>query len=489
MSYVDLLDTVKSAHPNKLVTDWWRISSHEMQSNAISLAKTELMIRLLHGETILVSNNQAFDSVAFLETAAEMSRMSFLERPPVALAYFKPVKDGFVFPPEWTPSVLVDLIAEYLEKREFITSAWIGLGDDIRHKMLDALKSGNDSNRFVSMVEKVYLDIDSNLRNDYRQQARNLQVFFDYLRKLHGEGKSVVRKTVMSDRLIWNDLDDLRYHPSLGIPFEVVSDLDKTVISNKLHDKREDRSILYNLIEGLSSPLREDLRKYIDIYYNQKIGASVSPRGRGTYTMTDHDPDTPAERDEQLLEHAESINENEGIVGEIALKVVPDQATALSTLTWDDVERVLNEEKILRDSAYDLQDNLSLYGQLDRGQPDFAKKYSEWEKITDEALEKHHILLASLLAPKIKYDAASHKFVAFVAPLIGAVGGGVAGTMVGYAFQNPVAGALVGVATAEALSGALSSVFTKVGDSDLETTAAGSIHESLQKSVSVLKKD
>ncbi len=61
--------------------------------------------------------------------------------------------------------------------------------------------------------------------------------------------------------------------------------------------------------------------------------------------------------------------------------------------------------------------------------------------------------------------------------------------MVGYAFQNPVAGALVGVATAEALSGALSSVFTKVGDSDLETTAAGSIHESLQKSVSVIKKD
>lgn len=485
MSYIDLLDSAKTAYPNKFATEWWRKSTPEIQTNAIALAKTELMLRVLHGETILLSNNQAFDSVAFLDSVSELVRMDFLDRPPVALSYFKPKQPGDTIPAKWNPDVLLDLSVDYLGKKVFVFSAWLGMDDNvaIRTRMADALKKSGDEEKYISMVESVYLDVDSSFKDIYRKQARSLQKFYDYLRRQYSLGKNVVRSAGTSDRLIWKDLDDLRYSPSKGIPAEAIKRLDDELFAKNLHSVREDRSVLYRLIEDFGSPLRDDLRKYIDIYYNQKIGASVSPAGRGIYSVTDHNPNTPSSLEEQILENAETINGTDGIVGEEALEVIPKNASSFDALTWSDVASVMREEKQLCESAYNLQDNLVLYKRIDPGDPDFSRKLNEWRKITDESFEKHQTLLASLLGKKIKYESASRRMFLFTAPQIGSAGGAFIGTLVGLLFQNTLLGIATAAATTEVLTNTLSSVFEKAAEKDLETSAITRVREDLRKSV------
>ena len=483
MSYVDLLDSSKTAYPNEFATEWWRKSSKEIQDNAISLANTELMLRILHGETILLSNNQAFDSVAFLRAVPELTRMESLDRPPVALSYFKP---GVATPKEYAPEVLVDLSVDYLAKEVFVFSAWVGMDDNtpIRDRMSNGLKENDDSRKFISMVEDVYFDLDSSVRDDFRKQARSLQDFYDYLRKLHSLKKRVVRVAGKSDRLIWNDLDDLRYSPSKGIPSEAITILDEKLFTEKLYGSREDRSVLYRLIEDFGSPLRDDLKKYIDIFYNQKLGKSVSPRGRGTYSVMDHNPNTPSFLEEQILENAETINSMDGIVGEEALEIVPNDLLSLSTLTWDDVVRIMNDEVEIRESAYELQDNLALYKQLNPSAPDFDKKLDEWKKVSNASLESHQSLLSSALGEKIKYDGKTKRMFLTIAPYVGgAIGGAVAGTTVAVLFQNTVLGIAAGSATSEVLKDLISSWSTNSTENKLESSAITRVREDLRRSV------
>lgn len=489
MSYIDLLDSAKTAHPNKLATEWWRNSSPEIQAHAIAFAKTELMLRVLHGETILLSNNQAFDSVAFLDSVSELARLSFLERPPMALSYFKFRKPEEPDTTKYTPNLLVTLSGEYLDKKRFVFSAWTGLDDNIslRSDMSKALVATEESSKFIEMVETVYLDTDPVLRDEFRMQARSLQAFYDYLRSSYSLGKNVIRKAGTSDRLIWEDLDNLRYFPSKEIPQEAIKSLDDKLISENLHLSREDRSVLYYAIEHFEPTLRENLKKNIDFYYNQKIGSSVSRQGRGVYTMSDYDSSTPPSQEEYLLENAENINTPDGIVGEIALEVIPKHAGELNALTWDDVILVLKEEKTLRDSAYNLQDNLALYHKLDVHQPDFQKKLIEWRKITNQSFEEHQTLLSKLLAEKIKYDSGTRQLISSTAPNVGATGGVIAGTFlgltIGHVSHNALLGNIASSTLSEVLSNYFSSKMIKAVKDDFETSAVGSVREALKKSV------
>jgi hypothetical protein len=494
MSYIDLLDTVKTAHPNKFATEWWRKSSPEIQANAISLAQTELMLRILHGETILLSNNQAFDSVAFLDSVSEMVRLDSLDRPPVALSYYKFHQPGVVSPTEYTPEALIDLGVEYLAKEVFIFSAWLGMDENIaiRNRMSEALKNGDDSRRFISMVDVVYHDLDSDVRDDFQKQARGLQNFYNYLRRLYPLGKRVVRVAGKSDRLIWRDLDSLRYSPSKGIPVEAIKRLDEELFAHNLHGSREDRSVLYRLIENFGSPLRDDLRKYIDIFYNQKIGASVSPRGRGIYSVMDHNPKTPSSYEEQILENAEALNIVDGIVAEEALEVFPPkEASSLNYLTWDDVIGVMTEEKSVCKSAYELQDDLALYNQLNPTDPDFNNKLTDWKKMTSDSLESHQTLLASILGKKIKYDSGKKTMFSITIPrakfTITALGGLVGG-VVGYLSQNSLLFSAVGATTASALTYNLTELAEKSLKDKLESTAITRVREDLRECLKTRQK-
>ena len=485
MSYVDLLDSSKTAYPNEFETESWRKSSKEIQGNAISLANAELMLRILHGETILLSNNQAFDSVAFLRSVPELMRMDSLDRPPIALSYFK---SGVVAPAEYTPEALVDLSVEYLTKKIFVFSAWVGMDDNtkIRDRMVDALRNSDESRRFISMVENVFLDLDSSIREDFRKQAHSLQKFYNYLRKLHPLEKKVVRVAGKSDRLIWKDLDDLQYSPSKGIPFEAIKKLDEKLMSQNLHGSREDRSVLYRLIEDFGIDLRRDLKDYIDISYNKKLGASVSPRGRGVYSVTDHDPNTPSSHGEQILENAETLNTEYGIVAEEALEIFlpkkTEDGSVLNVLTWDDVVDVMNEDKAVRESAYNLQDNLALYNKLDSKDPDFSKKLEEWKKITSESFESHQTLLASSLGKKIQYDSKTKSLTSFIVPGVTALGA-VVGSAVGFYAQNSLFWTAAGAATASILSLKLEKMAEKSEKDKLESTAIARVREDLKRSV------
>lgn len=483
MSFVDLLDSAKSAYPKKDNNEWWRVSSKDEQVNSISLAKTEMMLRILHGETIQLSNNQMFDSVAFLNSAKELTRLSFLERPPFAFAYFDRKVSKLKTRSDISPYALVELSLGFLENRDFIFSAWPELENDIyiRNKMIEGIQKSEDNTEFSSMIKEIYLDIDQSLREIYKNQAESLQLIYNYLRKQHEKGNVVVRSVPSSNRTIWSAFDELKFRGSRGIA-EVIKWLEDQIIEKKLTQQREDRSLLYHLIQGLEPSLRRDFRDHIDIYYNQKIGASVSPRGRGTYSLTSHNIYDNVISKEGVLENADIIYSPHGVVSEEAMTVLSKRPATLDMLTWKDVEQVLSEEKPLRDSANNLQFHLSLYENINPDEPNYHNKINEWQKITDESLEKHHTLLSSLLGSKIHYSSSNRRLLLFAAQSIGIAGGTFIGTCVAALCNNMLASAITAAAT-ETFTNLTSLLMEHTIEKDLRASTITKVREDLRHTV------
>lgn len=64
MHYLDVLDPVKSGYPDPV--DWWHPATYQHQHAALAETEGVLLIRALYGESLTLSQTQAFDSVAWL---------------------------------------------------------------------------------------------------------------------------------------------------------------------------------------------------------------------------------------------------------------------------------------------------------------------------------------------------------------------------------------------------------------------------------------
>ena len=434
MIFLDLLDSAKSAHVKEYVSEWWRPENDEQQRTITEMAQAEMMVRILYGETITLSNNQATDSVAWLTNA---EKFCSLDTPwePVAVA-FSGVQ------PSSPADAIRDILINYFADHSFKLSSWVGLEDKLKDKVAENLKQHdlpNFEKMFIGVIDSMF---DQKLSDKLNQQAFGLQKFYEYLNINQAKPVSI-RAVSVGDRL-WPRLMSLKDDPK-GIPAATLDSIKDIATPHKV----EFRGSLYNALEKLDMDSHERIRirKFIDRYYNEKMGLSVA-NGKGVYTTTDFDLNTSLDEDESIDIRADQYNGEDGLLGRVALEINPE--TSANFLKWDDFASVLKDD-VFRKSARGLRLKIEEYDDLKPMDPWYDRKYRLWHSQTYEILNQHHELLASYLGKRIIHKGSSIKIyiapaiTAAVPPLLALAAGNNLGEQVIYTFL----GGLVGYAASE----------------------------------------
>lgn len=346
--YLDLFDSTKSGHPISADTkdEWWRSNNNDSQDDAIQLAHAGMIMRLLYGDTIVLTHNQIVDSVAFLRAVQKMSdSLARFPHVPFTWAAYntEPTPEAFIstvegiFRPKQPDPVRSQL-------KQFKFSAWAGLTDKMRIQIADNLK---DKKSFKFMLDGVLKDVNPKLQTMFGEQAEALHYFDLYLRNNYTnsdwsvDGPTVIKPSEVGvKKSIWEDLNSLRDMTD-GIPSSVLDNIVKKIgIFNV-----EIRSALYEGITDEPDEIRERVKDYIDRFYNEKNGASATG-GRGIFTIMDQNPQTAPSDDEKYDSLADSVNSIDGREGKIILHQLPQEYKGLSAITLDDCIRILRLPKI-----------------------------------------------------------------------------------------------------------------------------------------------
>ncbi|RME55867.1 hypothetical protein D6779_11710 [Candidatus Parcubacteria bacterium] len=433
MLYVDLLDSVKSAHPRETDQEWWHVRSKEEQAFAVQQAQAEIMMRLLHGETIVLSNNQIMDSYAWMTCADVLlsdARLAAVQWTPVVFAYYDP--SGSVR--ELSAEVLRECTINNFANTKFVLSAWPQLDERQRQDVVENIKRRGV---FFEMFRGV-----TGIPDVYHEQARSIQHTYEYLDRWQREkGAKVIVPVGTSDskrkppKLIWPRVEALPQHDS-EIYKQTVEEIKRVIVKDLSEQESmkalEARSRLYQALGmiDIDDDKRDRLRGYIDRFYNEKLGRSVSG-GRGVYTIGDNDPETPVEEDLKRDEIADVQNTSEGVLARIVLECTPEKLSGIDTLEWDDVLDVISDPEMGM-MTRKLQDVLQGYYRLNSQSHDFHRQYREWLLRSIDALEEHHEKLSKALARKIVVRSKPYRLLASVSPVIWEGAGAIIGGYVGY---------------------------------------------------------
>lgn len=455
MTYIDLLDSVKTAQLIDYENDWWRPTTLEEQQRSCALAYSEMVIRILHGDTIVLSNNQAVDSVAWLNLAEKICELE-TPWPSVALSVY-----GYSDVTNY--SVLRAILYDYFSNKDFKLSAWAGIDEPIKALIRENLGRSNQF-MFSKMLDNVVTSIgDSELAQAFHIQVTGLEKFFEYLK--HREAQNVIFPAKGIGPYIWPRLMKLR-------------DISK-VISGKLLDTlsakakmQENRSDLYMALEGLRQEEQTEIRKYIDRYYNEKIGLSTNA-GRGFYSITDHDPNIPVIQDEQMDAIADHLNHPDGLLLREVLHY--DPRVISNYLKWDEIKELVRDVEF-RTSAQFLRTTINNYYHLKPESPKYYQAYRKWLGRTFEALNRHHELLAKSLHSSTLKRGNS---------LIMMIGGGIGaafGSYLGGHINHAVMGATAGGFLSEVLA---NTVEKQINIDVIASATAGRMRTKLREAVFV----
>ncbi|MCL4257766.1 MAG: hypothetical protein KJZ53_04455 [Anaerolineales bacterium] len=471
--YLDFLDSAKSAHTEKYSPEWWRPDTVEDQNNSIEFARAEMMLRILHGDTIVLSNNQATDSVAWLTLASSFSQIS-LPWETLSLAFFEVA-------PASPAEAIKDIIVNYFSNPEFSSSAWTGLDDKLRALVLSNITKDSRPlfHRMLSGVTKSIAD--SNLAQALEAQATGLHLFYEYLLKNESRMVSFVAKDMGS--YVWPKLEALSELPG-GISKKTLTHIKQKLKNSKALEKR---SLLYNAIEDIDPPEREEVRKYIDFFYNEKMGLSVS-KGRGVYTISDHDEAISPIRDEEMASLADSTNSPVGLLGNNVLQI--RQEKFKDYLSWDDFLHLIQDDEFKR-SANFLRRMVEEFDTLPLSGDGYFREYNNWLGKTFEALNNHQDFLAEAL--KRKSAKGVNGFVLKIGPWLGAGAGAIVGAELGshlvYGMSSAAqagSAALGATAGGTIMSELVSDLLKERGlPAILASTASGKIRASLRDAVSI----
>jgi hypothetical protein len=383
MFFNDLLDSVKTAHPQGYVNEWWRPESSEVQKTSIELARASIMARILYGETILLSNNQAVDSVAWLRSASEFTS---LKTPwaPVAVSFY-----GCGMSPK--EDCLRKLLIEYLVNPKIQPSAWVGL-DEKAIKTIKRSLNRYDSPRFDKMLYPIKSSISSHLFSLLHNQAIELQAFFEYLTE-NSHKKVCIKANEAPNSYIWRRLND-RTGMKHGISGLAINEL-KNKLSN---DDYEKRSELYKALGDLDDTDRIVTRKYIDRFYNEKLGISVNG-GRGCFTLDDHGLSTSSETIGKMDILADKDNNPIDLLSQDLLRI--ELGPIKCFLDMDDLRGLVRETEFI-DSVSRLQHFFGEYQELRRKSRFNIANVRDWRRRANNEMHNHHALLARLFNKKIE---------------------------------------------------------------------------------------
>ncbi|HUV16739.1 MAG TPA: hypothetical protein VMW28_09280, partial [Pelolinea sp.] len=296
MAYLDLLDSVKTAHPQSYSLEWWHPQSEIDQMAAIAIAQSSIMIQILMGETISLANNQIVDSCAWFSLAEKMCELDeILPWAPFKFVYFEQSN------PPVSSMTLKKLVLDCFNREDYGFSAWINLDKGQKKQIISNIGAGKP--HFNNMLKGLSHYLDKNLEDKLQEQAFGLQRVYEYLSKWE-KSRNVCISAYTSKKRLWPRIESLRDIPN-GIRGSIIDDIRTTIGDDKL----ELRGAIYLALKDIDieNQERESLQKKIDLFYNEKLLDSVS-RGRGELTMIDHTPDKSLKQD--FIEYGIADKEN-----------------------------------------------------------------------------------------------------------------------------------------------------------------------------------
>ncbi|MFZ5909433.1 MAG: hypothetical protein ACOYYU_05405 [Chloroflexota bacterium] len=428
MIFLDLLDSAKSAHTKKYVNEWWRPDSEAQQMKVVEMARAEMMMRILHGDTVVLSDNQAVDSVAWMKIATKFCELR-LPWKPVAIAFSNKQQATSY---DAITAILINRFTDDTYK----FSSWVGLDNDLRAGVARNLNRVGNNLQIGDMLNGLISSIpDQHLVDELMSQVAGLQSFYEYLKQNEYSNVSFPAEKVGNQ--IWARLLSLKDLPN-GISSKTLKFM-KKVASSKV----EYRSALYDALEQMDIDEQSRVRKIVDRYYNEKMGYSVA-EGKGVYTTVDFNPNTSLENDMKFDIQADKFNGENGLLGRVVLEIHPEKMAEY--LGWDEFEQVLKDEKF-QAKAWLLRARIKQYDDLNPNDPEYFAKYRNWLGETIDVLESHHEFLAESLGGRV-VQKESRKFKAFFAPGLGSsIAGTAAGLYLGSFFGEPygtIVGGIVG---------------------------------------------
>jgi hypothetical protein len=472
MLYIDLLDSVKTAHPEKYSHEWWRADSVSEQEDAIKIAHTAMMVRLLYGETLVMPNNQANDSVGWLRAADAFNALGkHLDWAPVAIAAFGSSQS------KPTSEYLLEVTLKNFSDPNFVFSAWVGLGQKQKEKIVSNLKKDTPS-RFAEMMDGVKSEFGSELDDKLIEQALGLQRLYSYLVDWEKKGLVVINSNP-TNYSIGKHMSKLKGEEEST---KVLKRIAKNI--TKLHGKAalEARSLWYRYLEQIEEPVRSNAKAYVDRYYNEKLSISVN-KGKALFTFTDHNPDSPLVEDE-LNDNLADQSRKDGVLSKVALQVYPQKIHGVSSLDWKTCTEIVADT----DFKNSLNALLYLYREFDglEKNKEYFRKYRDWRKQMWEKLQKHNDFLAKSLAPAVSLDSTGMRLIVHAAPHTIPAAFAVASSTVGYIQGIPLAeSALAGGVIGYLSSVLFDSVKEKILPNLIKTSAAGRIRASLDEAISI----
>jgi hypothetical protein len=480
MLYVDFLDSVQSAFPSEYYSEkhWWRPKSIEQQKQASQIAHAAIILRILHGETLVLSNNQAFDSVAWLQAAEKIGTQSDFSFPPMIWAAHG-VKQKRL-----TPHIFLAKVIETFENPGFKLSAWVGIDDKLRLKIVKNLIKHKS---FEYMLDNMQADIaDDNVWDWLSAYANGLESFYKYLQNSRARFRQnlIIRTAPQVQNYIWPHLQVLKDQVD-GIPGKVLDEV-RSFVKHSEKQKNitgllEIRGELYDAFQEVDD--RDEYKKFVDLFYNEKIALSCNG-GQGIFSIQDHNPLTPPEDDEEKSNLADKFHGSQGLIGKtsVSIEFNPTSFPELNELPLADCFKLLSDYEF-QNSIRNLRRNWRQYPSNSTNDPEYFHKYQTWSRRTHEVLVKHQALLARKLESKIAIqdDAIFARIKApFAAGTVAA-----AGELTATIMQVPLLGKLALKFTEGFASELLTEVTeNKVNEKEIPASASGRIRRRLYTATS-----
>lgn len=463
MAYVDLLDSAASAHPHSAPHEWWRPKTQQDQNSAKRAAEAALIVRYLHGETISLSNNQAVDSVSWLSLARDATALDIPWNPIQFVGHNLQYYDS--------EAGLVEATINYLSNSEFLMSAWGKLDDEIKAGILANLRN-DDEIVFGKMLKGQITKLDTNTGQSFSDQAEGLQYLYEYLKT--NRGRQVCVKAGRTEISLISKMTSSLHRDS-----EIPESVARSLLESTSGDL-EKRSAWLPILQNLEPYLREKINKYLNVHYNEKLADSVS-NGNGSFSVTDHDSNSPPANEESISEIADLSNPSLGLLGREVFNVYTEKIT--NVLTWKDFVLFARDEEFQKRALYlrSVSDELSLIPK----NSEFFSQYRTWLAKMFEALNQHQEYLSQALAGKARV--VNNRLML----LIGSGFGAAAGTAIAYAFAPEQAanlsagGAMLGSGLSQVLADFVRDLSLPAS---IKTFVAGRIRRSLKGSIQ-LKSD
>lgn len=397
------------------------VRNGEEDENRKKHAEIELMLSLLFGEPMVVSEPQSFDSLGFLKIATEVidCRPKYIKRSHIYNPFVLALRPGH--------NSYRDMIYSLLRKENFIPSGWSKITDiDERQTLASLIKDGKFDEAICSF----------NDYSDSLEQLERLDKYFCKASPIYTK-EPYIPLTDYTGYLAKLDIAELP--PYLESYKESISDLkDAVELLGKKNIDLTNRSVIrLHGKDYFDEKIFKGILEYVDSCYNRVVASSVtgSVKEGTSIFSTDGDGENEYVLAAKDLTHSamDAFSNNKSLSTNYSLCILPyEKIETKFKLDWTEIWDVLTDK-----TFFESVNNLH-------------KALNSDYRTADQALSTHINLLSKSLQQVYIYK--SGHLIKAGPTGTGTVVGGILGAAVGYVFQSPALSTIAGVFTSAVLS-------------------------------------